>query len=80
MLLLFALPVNAKRGEATLQAGDFQEGVGWNVLFLVLGGMALADLLTGAGVTDWLAAMLTGSVSAGALPWLAGLVTPLLTQ
>ena len=42
--------------------------------------MALADVLAGAGVTDWIAALLTGNVTAGALPWLAGLATPLLTQ
>ena len=80
MVLLFALPLDAKRGKATLEAGDFQEGIGWNVLFLVLGGMALADVLARTGVTDWFAALLAGSVSAGALPWLAGLVTSLLTQ
>ena len=80
MVLLFALPVDAKRGEMTLEAKDFQEGVGWNVLFLVLGGMALADVLTNLGGIDWLAGMLTGNVTAAALPWVAGLATPLLTQ
>ena len=80
MVLLFALPVDAKRGEATLGTGDIQAGVEWNVLFLVFGGMALADVLAGTGVTDWIAALLTGNVTAGALPWMAGLVTPLLTQ
>ena len=79
MVLLFALPVDA-RGQPTLEAGDVREGVGWNVLFLVLGGMALADVLASVGVTDWLAALLTGNVTAGALPWVAGLATPLLTQ
>ena len=80
MVLLFVLPVDAQRGEATLEAGDVQAGIGWNLVLLVLGGMALADVLAGVGVIEWLAAMLTGNVTAGALPWLAGLVTPLLTQ
>ena len=80
MVLLFALPVDAKRGEMTLETRDFQQGVGWNVLFLVLGGMALADILTTLGAIDWLAGKLTGNVTAGALPWVAGLATPLLTQ
>ncbi|MCY4025522.1 MAG: SLC13 family permease [Acidobacteria bacterium] len=80
MVLLFALPVDARRREATLTARDFQDGVAWNVLFLVLGGMALADVLAATGFTAWLAGMLTAGVTAGALPWLAGLVTPLLTQ
>ena len=80
MVLLFALPADAKRGGATLEAADFQKGVEWNVLFMVLCGMALADVLAGTGVTDRLAALLTGNVTAQALPWLAGLVTPVLTQ
>ena len=80
MVLLFVLPVDARRGETTLVARDFQEGVGWNVLFLIVGGTALADVLGGVGVFDWLAGALTNNVSATALPWMAGLVTPLLTQ
>ena len=80
MVLLFMLPVDSKRDEMTLDAKDFRDGVGWNVLFLVLGGMALADVLTVLGAVDWLASMLTGNVTAGALPWVAGLATPLLTQ
>ena len=80
MVLLFALPVDATRGRATLEAGDFREGIEWNVLFLVLGGTALADVLVRTDVTDWFAAMLAGTVSVRALPWLAGLVTSLLTQ
>ena len=80
MVLLFVLPADTKRGETTLEARDFQEGVGWNVLFLVVGGAALADVLAGLGMLDWLVGMLTGNVSAGALPWVTGLATPLLTQ
>ena len=80
MVLLFVLPADPKRAEMTLEAEDFQKGVGWNVLFLVLGGMALADVLTTLGAIDWLAGMLTGNVTAGALPWVAGLSTMLLTQ
>ena len=80
LVLLFVLPVDAGRGKMTLEARDFQRGVEWNVLFLVLGGMALADILTTQGAIDWLAGMLTGNVTAGALPWVAGLATPLLTQ
>ena len=54
MVLLFLLPVDAKRGQMTLEGRDFQEGVAWNVLFLVVGGMALASALTRLGVTDWI--------------------------
>ncbi|MYD69585.1 MAG: hypothetical protein F4W89_02405 [Acidobacteria bacterium] len=80
MVLLFLLPADTRRGEMTLEAKDFQEGVGWNVLFLVVGGAALADVLASLGLLDWLVAMLTGNVTAGALPWVAGLATPALTQ
>ena len=80
MVLLFLLPVDTERGAMTLGVRDFQEGVGWNVLFLVLGGMALADILTTLGTINWLAGLLTGNVTAGALPWVAGLATPFLTQ
>jgi sodium-dependent dicarboxylate transporter 2/3/5 len=38
MVLLFLLPVDAGKGEMTLNAKDFQDGVLWNVLFLVVGG------------------------------------------
>ena len=80
MVLLFALPADAKCGKMTLETSDFQEGVGWNVLFLVLGGTALADVLASLGLLDWLVDMLTGQVTAAALPWVAGLATPLLTH
>ena len=80
MVLLFLLPEAPNRSESTLKARDFREGVGWDVLFLVLGGMAMADVLTTLGAIDWLAGVLTGNVTTEALPWIAGLVTPLLTQ
>ena len=72
MVLLFLLPVDAKRGEMTLDRKDFQEGVPWNVLFLVVGGMALVSGLTRLGVTDWIGAVFTGNLAATGLPWLAG--------
>ena len=80
MVLLFLLPVDAGRGEMTLDRNDLQEGVAWNVLFLVVGGMALVSGLTGLGVTDWIGGAVTGNVTATALPWLAGLLTTVLTQ
>ncbi len=80
MVLLFLLPVDARRGEMTLDRKDFQEGVAWNVLFLVVGGMALVSGLTRLGVSDWIGSAFTGNVTATALPWLAGLLTTVLTQ
>lgn len=80
MVLLFLLPVDAKRGEMTLDRKDFQAGVPWNVLFLVVGGMALVSGLTRLGVTDWIGAAFTGNLAATGLPWLAGLLATLVTQ
>ena len=80
MVLLFLLPVDGKRGETTLDRKDLQEGVSWNVLFLVVGGMAMVSGLTRLGVTDWVGAAFAGNVTATALPWLAGLLTTVLTQ
>ncbi len=80
MVLLFLLPVDVKRGEMTLDHRDFQEGVSWNVLFLVVGGMALVSGLTRLGVTDWIGAAFSGNLGATALPWLAGLLATAVTQ
>jgi sodium-dependent dicarboxylate transporter 2/3/5 len=80
MVLLFLLPVDGRRGEMTLDRNDLQEGVAWNVLFLVVGGMAMVSGLTRLGVTDWIGAAFAGNVTATALPWLAGLLTTALTQ
>jgi sodium-dependent dicarboxylate transporter 2/3/5 len=78
MLLLFLLPVNARTGEMTLVSKDFQEGVLWNVLFLVVSGTAIAAGLVRLGVTDWLGGVVTRNVTAAVLPWFAGFVTPLI--
>ena len=80
MVLLFLLPTDVKRGEMPLDRKDFQEGVPWNVLFLVVGGMALVSGLTRLGVTDWIGATFTGNVAATALPWVAGLLSTAVTQ
>ena len=82
MVLLFLLPVNARRAEMTLTNRDFQDGVLWNVLFLVVSGTALASGLARLGVTDWLGSVIKdmGGVSAAALPWFAGIVTPIMSH
>lgn len=80
MILLFLLPVDAKKGEMTLEAKDFQTGVLWNVLFLVVSGTAIASGLAQLGIADWLGKMIAANVTAGILPWLAGFVTPILSH
>jgi di/tricarboxylate transporter len=80
MVLLFLLPINARAGEMTLGAKDFQDGVLWNVLFLVVSGTAIASGLTRLGISEWLGGLIAAGVSPAALPWFAGIVTPALSH
>jgi sodium-dependent dicarboxylate transporter 2/3/5 len=80
MVLLFLLPVDARKGEMTLGSKDVQEGVLWNILFLVVSGSAIASGLASLGITDWIGRMISAGASAAVLPWLAGLVTPILSH
>jgi solute carrier family 13 (sodium-dependent dicarboxylate transporter), member 2/3/5 len=74
-LLLFILPINARKGEMTLNSKDFQNGVAWNVVFLVVSGSALAVAMTRLGLVDALGSIVKSRVSAGVLPWFAGFMT-----
>ena len=80
MLLLFLLPVDTRKGEMTLTSKDFQTGVAWNVLFLVVSGGAIAVSLTRLGVTDWFGGLVRSGVSGGILPWFAGAVTNVISH
>ncbi len=80
MVLLFLLPVDAGKGEMTLGTKDVQEGVLWNVLFLVVSGTAIASGLASLGITDWIGSIIAPGASAAMLPWLAGLITPILSH
>jgi anion transporter len=74
-LLLFVLPINSRTGEMTLGSKDFQSGVAWNVVFLVVSGSALAVAMTRLGVVDAFGSVVKSRVSAGILPWVAGFMT-----
>ncbi len=74
-LLLFILPVNARTGVMTLNSKDFQNGVAWNVVFLIVSGSALAVAITRLGVIDAFGSVVKSRVSAAALPWFAGFAT-----
>jgi len=76
-LLLYLLPVDIKTREMTLGQKDFQAGVNWNVLFLVIGGSATAGALVNLGVTDWLTSVIGGGMTTTALPWITGVITTL---
>ena len=78
VIILYLLPVNVKKREMTLDSKDFQTGVSWNVLFLVVGGTAIADGLVAVGITDWLTDMISNSMSTGILPWISAVVGALL--
>lgn len=80
IVLLFLLPVNARTGEMTLNSKDFQDGVFWNVLFLVVSGTAIASGLVKLGITEWFARMISGGVPVAALPWFAGVTTPIVSH
>lgn len=80
MVLLFLLPVDWQKRETTLGTDDLQSGVLWNVIFLVVSGTAMASALAQLGVAEWLGSLIEGGVSSAALPWFAGLVTPILSH
>ena len=52
-LLLFFLPVDAKKGEMTLKWKDGLEGIDWSTLLLFGGGLALGSLIYSTGLSDW---------------------------
>jgi len=78
VMLLYLLPVNIKKREMTLDAKDFQTGVSWNVLFLVVGGTAVADGLVNVGITDWLTGMISSGMNTAILPWMSAVAGTLL--
>jgi solute carrier family 13 (sodium-dependent dicarboxylate transporter), member 2/3/5 len=80
IVLLYLLPVDARMGQMTLSANDFQDGVLWNVLFMVVSGTAMASALGRLGVSEWLGRIVSGGVPSSVLPWLAGIMTPLVSH
>ena len=52
-LLLFFLPVDAKKGKMTLTWKDGLEGIDWSTLLLFGGGLALGSLIYSTGLSDW---------------------------
>lgn len=52
-LLLFFLPVNAKKGQMTLSWKDGCEGIEWGTLLLFGGGLAMGSLMYTTGLSAW---------------------------
>jgi sodium-dependent dicarboxylate transporter 2/3/5 len=52
-LLLFFLPVDAKKGEVTMTWKDGLEGIDWSTLLLFGGGLALGSLIYSTGLSEW---------------------------
>jgi len=75
MALLFLLRAGEGKKEGILVAKDFQNGIMWNVLFLVLCGTAIAKGLAGVGLTEWVKGTIPSDLSPGLLPWMAGILT-----
>ncbi|MQA09670.1 MAG: DASS family sodium-coupled anion symporter [Pseudonocardiaceae bacterium] len=58
-LLLFLLPVDAKRGTQVL-TWDSAKELPWGMLLLVGGGLSLSSQLTDSGMTEWFGEQVTG--------------------
>ena len=80
IMLLFLLPVSLRRGEMTLTTRDFQDGVLWNVLFMIVSSAATADALEPLGITEWFGNIVKRGVSVEALPWFAAFITPVMAH
>jgi solute carrier family 13 (sodium-dependent dicarboxylate transporter), member 2/3/5 len=80
VLLLYLIPVDLRRGEMTLTAKDFQVGVLWNVLFMIISSAAAADALEPLGITEWFGGIVKRGVSVEALPWFAAFITPIVAH
>ena len=80
ILLLFLIPVNAARGEMTLTTRDFQDGVLWNVLFMIVSSAAAADALEPLGITEWFGGIVKSGVSLAVLPWFTAAITPVMAH
>ncbi len=53
-LLLFLLPVNAKKSKMTLSWKEGVEGIEWGTLLLFGGGLALGGMMYSTGLSDWI--------------------------
>lgn len=58
-LVLFAVPVNLRRGEF-LMSWEWAERLPWGVLLLFGGGLSLADAVRATGLAEWIGAALGG--------------------
>jgi di/tricarboxylate transporter len=64
----------------TLTPKDFDRGVLWNVLLMIVSSAAAADALEPLGITDWFGDIIRTSVSATVLPWFAAAITPIMAH
>jgi sodium-dependent dicarboxylate transporter 2/3/5 len=80
IMLLFLTPIDLRKGEMTLTTKDFQVGVLWNVLFMIVSSAATADALEPLGITEWFADIVKSGVSVAALPWFAAFITPVVAH
>ena len=69
-LLLFFLPVDAKKGEMTLKWKDGLEGIDWSTLLLFGGGLALGSLIYSTGLSDWVGSGIKEFLGTAPSEWL----------
>ena len=58
-LLMFLMPVNAKKGVMTLNWKEGVEGIEWGTLLLFGGGLAIGGMVFSTGLSDWIGESLT---------------------
>ena len=68
-LLLFFLPVDAKKGEMTLKWKDGLEGIDWSTLLLFGGGLALGSLIYSTGLSEWVGSGIKDLLGATPSEW-----------
>ena len=80
VVILFLMPISAKKSEMTLVPKDFGGGVNWNILFLVCSGTATAAAIVNLGVASWIGDSMASFVNVRILPWVGGFLTPVLAH
>lgn len=74
-LLLFIIPVDAKRGIHALDWSSAKDVVAWDVLLLFGGGLTMASALQSTGAAALVGAQSTAFASLGEIPMIAGIAT-----
>ncbi len=69
-LLLFFLPVDARKNKMTLSWNDAVKGVEWGTLLLFGGGLAMGGLMYSTGLSDWIGVQILAMLGGNPSEWL----------